>query len=243
MITKAQVKHIRSLDDKKNRLEHREFVVEGDKMVTELLQSKLHVIHLFAIKKWIEANKYILPAMADIHEVEESELGRISHMTTPNQVLAVASLPKNNAIEPMGVSLVLDTIQDPGNMGSIIRIADWFGVSSIFCSMQCVDVYNPKVIQSSMGSLFRVGIYYCDILQLLQSHQHIEAYAAALAGDPIREVVLKKDAFIVIGNESKGISADVMHACHHRMTIPRKGEAESLNAAVATGIICHSLLS
>jgi TrmH family RNA methyltransferase len=153
-------------------------------------------------------------------------------------VLAVFSKAKKVPVNPKGtISLLLDAIQDPGNLGTIIRIADWFGVPSIICSENCADMYNPKVVQSTMGSLGRVNVEYTNIEKWLEKNNGIKAYAAALNGKNVQQVKGVTEGIIVIGNESKGISEAILQRCTEKITIPKTGQAESLNAAVATGII------
>ncbi|HEX3165574.1 MAG TPA: RNA methyltransferase [Chitinophagaceae bacterium] len=149
---------------------------------------------------------------------------------------------KNAPVVKGEISLALDTIQDPGNMGTIIRVADWFGVKTMFCSADCVDVYNPKVVQASMGSISRVRVEYMDILSLLKENKDIRMYAAVLNGRDITEMEKVDEGIIVIGNESKGVNEEILKLANVQITIPGKGKAESLNAAVATGIILSHLL-
>lgn len=241
MITKAQVKHIQSLEDKKNRTLYGEFVVEGDKMVTELIQSGLTVKYVYAVKEWIDAKQFTNSAIETVI-VEDFELSRISSLKTPNKVLAVAQIPvyKNN---DHTLALLLDGIQDPGNLGSIIRIADWYQIPAIYCSESCADAFNAKVIQASMGSVFRIPVIKCNLVEFVQSHTNTATYASVLQGKDVNTFDTIKEGFIIIGNESNGISEELQKLSRHKITICRKGHAESLNAAVATGIICHCMLS
>ena len=149
---------------------------------------------------------------------------------------------KNDPEIKGSISLALDTIQDPGNMGTIIRLADWFGIKNIFCSTDCADVYNPKVVQASMGSISRVRVGYTDILSLLKENKEVRIYAAVLNGKDITKMERINEGIIVIGNESKGINQEILKLAHVRITIPGKGKAESLNAGVATGIILSHLV-
>jgi TrmH family RNA methyltransferase len=176
---------------------------------------------------------------AEVFVVKDFELEKISLLTTPNNVLGVFKKKINaEAININGkITLVLDTIQDPGNLGTIIRTADWFGVENIVCSLACADMYNPKVVQSTMGSLARVNIFYTDINVWLGKNKAIKKYAAALNGKNISSLKGVKEGIIIIGNEGKGISPEILNAVDEKITIPKIGEAESLNAAVATGII------
>jgi TrmH family RNA methyltransferase len=170
-------------------------------------------------------------------------LEKISALSTPNQVLAVFKKAKETAIPIKGkITLLLDTIQDPGNLGTIIRIADWFGVSGIVCSVNSVDVYSPKVVQSTMGSIARVNIIYTDLKEWLLRNKQVKIYAAALKGEYINAIKNIDEAIIIIGNESKGISDELLQIANKKITIPKIGEAESLNAAVATGIILSHII-
>ncbi len=241
MITKAQVKHIQSLDDKKYRNEHHEFVVEGEKMVLELLQSEFRVHQVFALPSWIsENNKFLSTINTEV--IELFELERISSMKTPNKVLAVAGIPLAKNTEAK-LALLLDGIQDPGNVGSIIRIADWYNMDAVYCSETCADVFNPKVIQASMGSIFRMHVKVCDIEKLLNEQKDIPSYVSVLYGEDVNSYSKINKGYIIIGNESKGVSQKIISSATHKISIQRKGRAESLNAAVATGIICHCMLS
>ncbi len=241
MITKAQVKHIRSLDDKKYRYKCNEFVVEGEKMVQELINSSMTINCIYATKEWIEKNQMIKNIR--IEEVEAHELEKMSSLSTPNMALATVQIPTKSSVSPKGVSLVLDRIQDPGNLGSIVRIADWFGIDNVYCSEDTVDVFNSKVVQASMGSVFRINTQYVNIEELLTTNKDIPSYVAILNGENISSHKLVQKGFIIIGNESKGVSNSIINLSTHKISIQRKGQAESLNAAIATGIICHSLLS
>lgn len=192
---------------------------------------------LFGLKEWIE--RQAPGIQKSVTEISESELERISLLQTPNQVLGIFKKPVFAANRPLRntLSLMLDTIQDPGNLGTIIRCADWFGISQIICSTDCADAFNPKVVQSSMGSIARVQVLYEPLPEFLAKQPGIPTYAAVLDGTSLRDLPPVKEGIIIIGNESKGISDGVLSLSRHRITIPRKGSAESLNAAVATGII------
>jgi TrmH family RNA methyltransferase len=244
MITKNQVKYIQSLGQKKSRDGENCFIAEGPKIVNEFLtDGKCRIIQLYALKEWIDEHVNA-SVQADVIEVSAGEIERISQLTTPNQVLAVVEKIqwKNDPEIKGSISLALDTIQDPGNMGTIIRLADWFGVKNIFCSADCADVYNPKVVQASMGSIGRVRIEYTDILSLLKGNKEVRIYAAVLKGRDITKMEKISEGIIVIGNESKGINEEILKLANVPITIPGKGKAESLNAAVATGIILSHLI-
>jgi TrmH family RNA methyltransferase len=241
MITKSQVKHIQSLEEKKYRLEHAQFVVEGEKMVMELIQSDLKIISIYALREWINKNQ-ALTHQVNIIEVELFELEKISTLSTPNKVLAIAELPAQQ-IKVFNLALLLDGIQDPGNLGSIIRIADWYGIQAIYCSESSADTFNSKVIQASMGGVFRIPVFRCDLNKFIQDHPNIPVYSCLLEGKDINTFAKIDEGFIIIGNESKGISESLIDLTNYKVSILRKGRAESLNAAVAAGIICHCLLS
>ena len=241
MLSKAYTKYIQSLHHKKFRDADNVFIAEGSKVVMDLLRSGIFSCQqVLGMQDWLQENK---PAIrkryaGPLQVVEGFELEKVSALSTPNQVLAVFKKSNNTSVEAKGkVTLVLDTIQDPGNLGTIIRIADWFGIQAIICSENCTDMYNPKVVQSTMGSLGRVAVTYTNLPAWLQKNSSIKIYAAALDGKSISQLKGVTEAIIVIGNESKGISYEVMELCTEKITIPKTGEAESLNAAVAAGII------
>jgi rRNA methylases len=244
MLIKSQVKYIQSLSHKKSRDSEDVFIAEGPKLINELLYTPhVQLQQLFGLKAWI-AGQPEDTAKKTI-EISESELERISFLQTPNQVLGIFKKPRFGAERPVrnAVSLMLDTIQDPGNLGTIIRCADWFGIQHIFCSPDCADAFNPKVVQASMGSIARVQVHYLPLTDVLQQYADVPAYAAVLEGADLRTIQPLQQGIIVIGNESKGISAPVLQACAHRVTIARRGQVESLNAAVAAGIILSHLIS
>jgi len=244
MITKNQVKYIQSLGQKKSRDIENRFIAEGPKLVNELLTAdNCGIVQLFALKEWLDENPNA-SKRTEVIELSGVELEKISQLTTPNQVLAVIEKIqwKNDPEIKGNKSLALDTIQDPGNMGTIIRLADWFGIKNIFCSTDCVDVYNPKVIQASMGSISRVRVEYIDILSWLKENNEVLIYAAVLDGRDVTKMEKIKEGIIVIGNESKGIHEEMQKLANFQITIPGRGKAESLNAAVATGIILSHLV-
>jgi len=238
MLSKTQLKYIQSLGQKKSRDEEGLFIAEGPKIVEEFLtQPAVTVRQVYALKSWFEENKEKV-GNTELHEIDETELERVSQLKTPNQVLAVVKKFHSNKAPDLKnkITLALDTIQDPGNMGTIIRIADWFGIKNIICSNDSADVYNPKVVQATMGSIARVNIVYTDLQKWLRENKSIGTYATALSGKPVNAVGKLKDGIIIIGNESKGVHDEIL-AASEKISSPRIGEAESLNAAVATGII------
>jgi RNA methyltransferase, TrmH family len=245
MLSKAQIKYIQSLQHKKNRQKSSQYVAEGDKIVQELLQAGMPVKGVFATTDWLEQHTALLdrlPAGA-VAEVDATVLKQLSSLTTPNRAMALLDMPAvANPLPAAGtVALALEAIQDPGNMGTLIRIADWFGIPQIICSPDCVDVYNPKTIQATMGSIIRVRIAEYDIKELLRQTS-LSSYAATLHGENIAGFPAMKEGIILIGNEGRGLTEEVTAMATHRITIPRLGGAESLNAAVAAGIICGRLL-
>jgi TrmH family RNA methyltransferase len=195
------------------------------------------------LPEWIEAHRSIGQNITVV-EIEEKDLERISQLKTPNKALAVVKkFETPSAMKAKGtVSLVMDTIQDPGNMGTIIRIADWFGVEQIICSDESADIYNPKVVQSTMGSITRVKVLYTDLINWVSQQRDIRIYAAALEGRDVTAMDKITEGIIIIGNESKGISPALFKLANVKIHIPQKGKAESLNAAVATGIILSHLV-
>lgn len=240
---KQKAKYIQSLGQKKHRDEERLFIAEGPKLVAELLAGVPdRVLELYAVQEWLDVNPQSRQVPL-VEAVSGEELGRLSQLKTPNQVLAVVKqFEEKPGPEPGGrLTLVLDTIQDPGNLGTIIRIADWFGIGQIVCSPECADLYNPKVVQATMGSLLRVQVYYRDLGQWLPERGSVRLCAAALEGKDVSRMSPMREGLILIGNESKGIHPDLLAMANERLTIPRLGGAESLNAAVATGILLFQL--
>jgi TrmH family RNA methyltransferase len=245
MLSKTIVKYIQSLAHKKLRDEHGVFIAEGPKVIPELLVSKKFVCKIIcANKNWLDENEILLTNLsADVHEINEIELEKISQLQTPNKVLAVFFKNEEPAIHLSNtVSLMLDEIQDPGNMGTIIRTADWFGIKNIICSNECVDYYNPKVVQASMGSVSRVNIIYKELEAFIDEHKGIKMYAATLGGKTLTSFGKITEGFVLIGNESKGVKENLVRLSFGEITIPKYGGAESLNAAVACGIILSYII-
>ena len=243
MISKNQIKLIRSLELKKNRRRENLFVAEGPKVVGDLLQAG-----------YVPHSIFSTTVQPDAQLITDEELRRISFLQHPQEVLALfeiptANSPRNATLSPreqltansQQLSLALDSVQDPGNVGTIIRIADWFGIDTIYCSPDTADVYNPKVVQATMGSLAHVHIIYCDLLELF-AHCQCPVYGTLLDGKNIYEQPLSADGIIVMGNEGNGISEAVRQHITHRLLIPNyhTGDhtAESLNVAIATAITC-----
>lgn len=236
MITQNQIKLIKSLTLKKNRDKHQLFIVEGRKNVAELIDSDYEIDSLFATKNWINEYSNICAI-----KVTRSELERISNQKNPDSVLALAKIKYSPIFSESGVILVLDNVSDPGNMGTIIRMCDWFGVSSIVCSNNTVDSYNPKVVQSAMGSIFRVSIFYTDLLEYLKDVK-FPVYGAFMNGENIQNVKFPQDFYLVMGNEANGIREDVAKLINRSVKIKKLGEkTESLNVAIATSIFLYEI--
>jgi TrmH family RNA methyltransferase len=240
MISKSQIKHIQSLQQNKFRKEHKMFIAEGPKIVGELPGSAIKIIAVYALEDWIDDNQGKFEYVkAEIYRVTTKELDRISNLRTPNKVLAVCRIPERDLgdiYEEDGILLALDGIRDPGNLGTIIRTADWFGIKNIICSDDCVDIYNSKVVQSTMGSIARVNVFYTDLAGYLSTCGR-KVYVTVMEGTSIWETKPDKGIF-VIGNESNGISKEVLRHATDKISIPSaEGTAESLNASVATGVV------
>jgi RNA methyltransferase, TrmH family len=241
MLSKKEVKDIQSLSLKKNREETKLFVAEGAKMARELVSLVPSMIRgVFGLETWIRQQPSFPPGLR-VETITEETLEKISGLKTPNQVVVI--LEQFPVQQPMvkGWGLYLDTIQDPGNLGTIIRTADWFGIKNIICSKGCADLYNPKVIQSTMGSIARVDVFY-DENDTWLAEQQLPIYAASLHGKALSEIGETGSGILLIGNESKGIRKEFLQLAREKITIPRKGHAESLNAAVAAGIILSHLI-
>lgn len=244
MLAKSKLKYIQSLGQKKHRDEERCFIAEGPKLVEELLISRTAVIReVLGVADWINEKRQLLNDVA-FSEIAEQELERISQLSTPNKVLAIVEQFDDGEVSDIKAKIILalETIRDPGNLGTIIRIADWFGVEQIVCSADCADRYNPKVVQATMGSIARVKMIYTDLASWLDTQQNKDIYAATLGGKDVTAMEKIKEGVILIGNESKGISKELLQGADVTITIPQKGNAESLNAAVATGIILSHIL-
>lgn len=244
MLSKAQNKYIRALSQQKYRKEYGVFIAEGDKIAREWLESDQQVEMIVAVEGWHAANETLIKRHphASVHIVDEHVLTSVSTLQTPNQALLVVRKPEQLAARiENGWCIALDNLQDPGNMGTIIRIADWFGIKHIICSPGCADVYNPKVIQAAMGGHLRVNIHTSELSSFF-SNTDRPVIAATLGGQSIYEMPGMTEGIIVIGNESKGISQEIIDKANYRVTIPRKGGAESLNAGVSAGILCALLI-
>ncbi len=237
MITKNTIKQIASLRQQKFRKQLGLFAVEGRKMVDELLQSRFETVGLYATEAFVAAHP-----LAAAETVSDVQMQQMSSLDTPPGILAVAKIPEPTPFHPHSrFTLALDGIANPGNMGTLVRTAEWFGISEVVCSTDCVEIWNPKVIQATMGSVFRVSISVADLPAFLgeQRERGKAVYGALLEGRNLFEMREKPDGILVIGSESHGIRAEVLPCITHPVTIPRAGGSatESLNAAVAGGII------
>ena len=243
MISKARIKWIKSLELRKFRLLHNAFVAEGPKLVGELLPCSTP-LYVAATREWIEANRKLAETLnCPMDEVSHDELQRASLLRTPQSVLAVFPIPSNAQCTRVNgqLLLALDGVQDPGNLGTILRIADWFGIHHVLCSEGTADVYNPKCVQSCMGALARVEVHYCNLPEVLRDVE-MPVYGTFLDGTDIYKEELSTDGIIVMGNEGNGISHEVAKLVSRRLYIPNFPQGslttESLNVAVATGIVC-----
>ena len=242
-LSKNTIKWINALRQKKYRQKYNKFIVEGDKMTREILQQQnWRIDRIYALDSWLKTHPNLLALYDDRTDVvSPAELKKISALKTPNQVLVVVDI-KETPLEVKQLiktkSLYLDGIQDPGNMGTIMRIADWFGLEAVFCSEDCADLYNSKVIQSSMGAFLRVASWRISLPKLLALHPDWPVMGAVLEGQNVFRTSFPDRGLLVIGSEGKGISPENNTLLTHRITISKKGGAESLNAGVACGIIC-----
>lgn len=237
MVTKSELKYIQSLSDKKVRLETGCFIAEGVKLVGEMIAAGYPLKAVYALDNWESPD-----ATLEVIRIEAFELEKMSMLQTPNQVLAVAMMPqKKETLDLAGpLTIVLDGIQDPGNMGTIIRTADWFGITQIVASEDTVDVYNPKVIGATMGSFMRVSVTYKNLEDWMPTIK-LPVYGALLEGENVFTIKTPQKGLLVIGSEGKGIRENILDFITHPVTIPKTGDAESLNAGIAAGIIVAQL--
>ncbi len=243
MLSKARIKFIKSLQLKKYRKQEQCFVVEGRKSVQELLKSDFQIEQLLITHEFGQENRSVLKAFkGEVVEVKSTELADLGDYSTNDAALAVVRIKSNQApvIKSESFILMLDDIRDPGNLGTIIRTADWYGIKNIVASEETADVYNNKVIQSSMGSFTRVDVFYANLEQTL-SKTSLPVFGTFLDGDNVHQLDFGATGIVVIGNEASGISREVERFVTKRITIPRFGQAESLNAAIATAVICDNI--
>ncbi|MBX2944970.1 MAG: RNA methyltransferase [Cyclobacteriaceae bacterium] len=243
MLSKARIKYIKSLQVKKYRQLEQRFVVEGAKSVLELLGSDFVLDTIIGTPSFISSNQSLLDRYkGELVEVKASLLSDLGEFKTNDTALAIARIKPNLALR-VGTDefvLMLDDIRDPGNLGTIIRVADWYGITKVIASTDTTDLYNSKVLHASMGSFTRVGMYYTNLVHFLDQVT-VPVWGTFLGGENVHTMAIGKSAIIVIGNEARGISEAVEKKVTQRVTIPRFGGAESLNAAVATAIICDNL--
>jgi RNA methyltransferase, TrmH family len=238
MLTKAEIQRLRSLQDKKHREAAGLFVVEGEKVIAELLQEGFPLTEIYATPAWPRRQ-----ADVDVREVSETEMERISHFPTPSSVLAVGRI-----IRPVlaagelenGFTLALDGVQDAGNVGTLLRIADWYAFDRVICSADCADIFGQKVINASMGSFSRVHVYTAALAEALNGLR-VPVLGCDLEGRDVHSLDKLSTAVVVVGSEGRGLSAAVQRCVTERVTIPRYGRAESLNAGVAAAIVCDNL--
>ncbi len=240
MLTKNKVKYLQSLSQKKYRNEYGVFLAEGPKMILEVIEHYNYLLQELYVTTELLAAYPALSQFGGLTVIDFSELERISQLTTPSGVVAVIKkiiyeLPE---VITEKITLALDTIQDPGNLGTIIRTADWFGVKHVFCNAACADCYNPKVVQATMGSIFRVQVHYTDLANLISRYKPAcSVVAATLHGHPLKQLSVNFPALLLMGNESQGVSELLLRQVTTQVTIPGSGTAESLNVSVATGIL------
>jgi RNA methyltransferase, TrmH family len=243
MLSKSQISFIKSLHQKKYRKENGIFIIEGIKSIEEFTQSNYQIHSIYYLAQY-HSLLPALPANIKLFEVNNAELDKISTLQAPQGILALVNLPKPPVFEASILkntfTLVLDGVQDPGNMGTIIRTADWFGFKQVICSANCVEVYNPKTVQATMGSLSRVNVFYEDLPSVLKAVK-LPVFGAVLDGKSIYKSDWGKEGLLILGNEGQGISPEVMKLITNPVTIPRIGGAESLNVAISAAILCADI--
>ncbi len=234
MVSKNQIKLITSLQQKKYRVANQLFFAEGIKVIQELVESNFELVHLYTTQ-----NDFDEVSNAKKTIINESDLKKISALATPNTCLALFKIPANKEIVESGLIIALDSIRDPGNLGTILRLCDWFGINQLICSKETVDIYNPKVVQATMGSIARVNVNYID-LNAFVSETELPVFGTFMDGKNIYKSVLPQEGIIIMGNEANGISTEIEKLIKNKLTIPRFGslqKTESLNVATATAII------
>jgi TrmH family RNA methyltransferase len=242
-LTKAELSRLRDLREKKHREAAGLFVIEGEKVVGELLGAKYPLLEIYATPAWPGTGGRVEAPQLQVHETTVDEMARISHFPTPSSVLAVgkiARIPLPAGALNRGFTLALDGIQDPGNVGTLLRVADWFALDRVLLSPDCADLFSQKVINASMGSFARLSVHMAPLAEAL-SGVNAPILGCDLAGDDVHDLKPTRAAVIVIGSEGRGLSSAVQALVTQRVTIPRHGGAESLNAAVAAAIVCDNL--
>ena len=242
MVSKAKIKYLKSLQVKKYRKQEQSFVVEGAKSVQELLGSGFEVIWVGGTENFLQNHdRQLSSKKIEVTEVSAKELAQLGSFQTNETVIAVAKMKRNSLPDLKDeFSLVLDDLRDPGNVGTIIRTADWYGIKNIIASEETADFYNPKTISATMGSFCRVNVFYTNLSEFF-SQKKLPVFGAFMDGVDIHQLDFGKSGLIVIGNESNGISGEVSQFVQQRITIPKMGGAESLNAGIATGIILDNI--
>ncbi len=237
MVVKNQIKFIKSLQQKKYRTQYGQFVAEGVKLVGELLESDLKVKQLYGTEEFLEQNPNI-----SAHRISHSELNRMSGLKTPNKVLGIFEIPKAGTLEFTDWILALEQVQDPGNLGTIIRMCDWFGIRHLLCTPDSADCYNPKTLQATMGSLARVNVVYGDLESVIKD-SGLRAFGATLQGESVYDMELPDTGILIMGNESRGISESLLKSLNQEVGIPAFGnsKAESLNVATAAAILLSEI--
>lgn len=235
MISKNQLKLIRALGQKKQRKQLGKFLVQGEKNILELLNSNLVIEHLFASEDFLQANNSLVSNINTTISNEET-LSKASTLVSNNSAIAIVSQPPQQELANTGKILVLDGVSDPGNLGTIIRLADWYGITQVICSEDCADAYNPKTISATMGSFVRVSVLNSDIVDYL-CNTKLDVYGAYLGGESVHKTKFDNNFIIVMGSESHGIRENISSFIDKKITIPSFGQAESLNVAIAAGII------
>jgi TrmH family RNA methyltransferase len=234
MLSKNQIKLITSLQQKKQRIAHQLFFAEGIKVIQELVESNFELVQLYTTQNDFPEVSNDKKAIID-----ESDLKKITALATPNTCLALFKIPAEKIIIESGLIIALDAIRDPGNLGTILRLCDWFGIGQIICSKDAVDIYNPKVVQATMGSIARVNVNYID-LETFISQTKLPVFGTFMDGNNIYKTHLPQEGIIIMGNEANGISPEIEKLIKNRLTIPRFGtiqKTESLNVATATAIV------
>ncbi len=241
-LTKDEISRLRSLQEKKHREAEGLFVIEGEKVIGELLAAKFPFVGIYATSEWVDAGRGEVGRPL-ITPVTAIEMARLSHYPTPANVLAVGKIARHS-LQPeeldRGLTLALDGIQDPGNVGTLLRLADWFALDRVVLSPDCADLFSQKVINASMGSFARTTVFTAALAEVLGTTK-VPVLGCDLEGDDVHALPPLRDAIIVIGSEGRGISPAVAARLTRRVTIPRYGNAESLNAAVAAAIVCDNL--
>ena len=242
MISKSELKFIKSLQIKKFRKEHKQFLIQGKKSVEELASSDFKTSMVLTTANDFQKYKALFPNVR-VEEVKEDALNSISSLKTNNAVLAVAEVKPNNYLQANDeYVVVLDDVRDPGNLGTIIRICDWYGVRKIVCSEESADLYNPKVIASSMGSFTRVALFYTSLVEYFEKMPGESVMGAVMNGESVYSGEFPANGYLIMGNESNGIETDLIKYINNQLTIPRLGGAESLNVGVATAVILDNLI-